>query len=403
MGTVSQLHGRTRAPAHRIESDEEAVEAARRLASGFAAGASDRDINRTLPHQEVEAVSLSGLLGISVPADYGGLDISNAVLAEIIAILSQADPSIAEVAEAHFYVLEALRSDGSEEQKAQFFARALAGDRFGSAQCDTLAGPAAADATRLTDDGPGHRINGRKLHASGIFFADWIAIFAFDRLGRLTMSLVPREAEGIQIIDDWDGFGQRTTGAGTVIAHNVYVGADAVVPHHKAFERPTTIGPVGEIGHAGIDLGIARAALAETLAYVRNRGQSANGCERGTADPLAVARIGEVSSRIEAAAAMIERAGRKIDVAQINPAEANIVEAAVAVAVARALSAEIAVGAADALFELAGTSSTRIGLNLDRHWRNARTHTLQESPRWKYHLVGSYYLNGTAPPNNGRN
>ncbi|MGH8332861.1 MAG: SfnB family sulfur acquisition oxidoreductase, partial [Pseudomonas fluorescens] len=35
--------------------------------------------------------------------------------------------------------------------------------------------------------------------------------------------------------------------------------------------------------------------------------------------------------------------------------------------------------------------------NLDRHWRNARTHTLHDPARWKYHLIGNYLLNGVKP------
>src|ERR1700712_1639943 len=126
MGTVSQLHERPRPVARRIESDEEALETARALASEFEKLASDRDVNRILPEEELNALSQSGLLGISVPSEYEGLDISNAILAEIIAILAESDPSIALVSQSLFQVLEALRVAGGEEQKTSFFARALA-------------------------------------------------------------------------------------------------------------------------------------------------------------------------------------------------------------------------------------------------------------------------------------
>ena len=68
---------------------------------------------------------------------------------------------------------------------------------------------------------------------------------------------------------------------------------------------------------------------------------------------------------------------------------------------AKVLTTEIALEASNTLFELAGTSSTKVGLNLDRHWRNARTHTLHDPVRWKYHVVGDYHLNDTVPPRNG--
>ncbi|MBB4569020.1 SfnB family sulfur acquisition oxidoreductase [Rhizobium leucaenae] len=402
MGTVSQLHERIRPPAHRIQSDEEALETARSLAAQFAQQASDRDINRVLPYEELEALSQSGLLGITTPSDYGGLDISNSVLAEIIAILAEADPSIAQIPQSHFYILEALRIDGSEEQKNFFFAKALAGDRFGNAFSELGTTTAGQYNTRLTSDGLGYRLNGRKFYSTGVLFADWIAIFALNAQDDLTMSLVPRGSEGIQIIDDWDGFGQRTSGSGTTILHNVYVNADAVVLHHKGFERATTIGSVGQIIHAGIDLGIARAAFAETVELVKTQARPwmDSGVERAADDPLTIARIGQIAIRIEAAAAMLERAGKKIDIAQINPTEDDVIEATLAVAAAKTLTTEIAIEASNTLFELAGSSATRIGLNLDRHWRNARTHTLHDPVRGKYHIVGNYHLNGMAPPKN---
>ncbi len=282
-------------------------------------------------------------------------------------------------------------------------ARALAGDRFGNALSEKDTKTVGDYATRLTPDGLGYRLNGRKFYSTGVLFAEWIVVFALDQDEKLTMSFLPRGADGLQVIDDWDGFGQRTTGSGTTVLQNVYVTADAIVRHHRGFERPTTIGSVGQIIHAGIDLGIARAAFAETLDFVRNRARPwmDSGVERAADDPLTIARIGQLAIRLEAATAIVERAGKKVDIAQINGTEESVIEATLAVAAAKVLTTEIALEATNTLFELAGTSSTRIGLNLDRHWRNARTHTLHDPVRWKYHVVGNYHLNGVAPPKNG--
>lgn len=403
MGTISRLSEKTRAPAHRIESEEEALSIAHELAAEFANSANVRDTDRILPFDELDALAQSGLLAITVPPEYDGIDVSNAVLAEITAILSEADSSIGQIPQNHFYILEALRTDGTEEQKAFFFGRALAGDRFGNALSERGTKTVGDYATRLTPDGPGFRLNGRKYYSTGVLFAEWIVVFALDPNDKLTMSFLPRGAEGLQIIDDWDGFGQRTTGSGTTVLQNVYVTADAVVRHHRGFERPTTIGSVGQIIHAGIDLGIARAAFAETLNFVRDHARPwmDSGVERAADDPLTIARIGQLAIRLEAATATVERAGKKVDVAQINGTEESVVEATLAVAAAKVLTTEIALDASNTLFELAGTASTKIGLNLDRHWRNARTHTLHDPVRWKHHVVGNYHLNGVKPPKNG--
>ncbi|AYG63469.1 SfnB family sulfur acquisition oxidoreductase [Rhizobium jaguaris] len=403
MDLALQQTDRIRPVATQLTTEEEAIATARALARRFAESASDRDVDRLLPHHELEALSQSGLLSITVPSEYGGLDVSNAVLAEVTAILAEADGSIGQIPQNHFYILEALRTDGSEEQKKFFFGRALAGDRFGNALSERGTKTVGHYNTRISRDGLGYRINGSKYYSTGVVFADWITVFALDEEDRLTMSFLPRGTEGIEIIDDWDGFGQRTTGSGTTILHNVYARADAVVFHHKGFERPTTIGSVGQIIHAGIDLGIARAAFAETVEFVKTKSRPwmDSGVEHASDDPLTIAKIGQIAIRLEAATAVVERAGQKVDVAQIDPSEANVVSATLAVAAAKVLTTEIALEASNTLFELAGTSSVRVGLNLDRHWRNARTHTLHDPVRWKYHVVGNYHLNDVTPPKNG--
>ena len=76
----------------------------------------------------------------------------------------------------------------------------------------------------------------------------------------------------------------------------------------------------------------------------------------------------------------------------------TIGRAKIAVAEAKVLTTEVALAAANKLFELAGTRSTLGVHNLDRFWRDARTHTLHDPVRWKFHAVGQYYLNGVRPP-----
>jgi alkylation response protein AidB-like acyl-CoA dehydrogenase len=78
-----------------------------------------------------------------------------------------------------------------------------------------------------------------------------------------------------------------------------------------------------------------------------------------------------------------------------------VAEASVAVAEARVLSTEISLKAGSRLFELAGTASTLDGHNLDRYWRNARTHTLHDPVRWKFHAIGNHALNHKLPPRHG--
>lgn len=403
MSSVVGLATRIRPVPPRLSAEDEAIESAKALAARLSDGSSLRDRQRILPFKEMESVSQSGLLGITVPTEHGGADISNPFLAEVIAILSEADASVGQIPQNHFYILEVLRLAGSPEQQRYFFSRALAGDHFANALAEIGTKTAGDIATHLVRDGIGFRITGQKYYSTGALFCDWIAIFAVDPAGALAMAIVPRDAEGVTVIDDWGGFGQRTTASGTVIIDNAYVPADAVIGHRDLFQQANTLGSLGQLLHAAVDLGIARAAFADMVGFLRtkSRGNRALGTPIASADPLTIARTGTIAVRIEAASAMLERAGRKVDIAQISPSEDAASEASLAVAAAKILTTEAALEASNTLFELCGTSSTDESLNFDRHWRNARTHTVHDPVRWKHHAIGDFHLNGKLPPPSG--
>ena len=205
------------------------------------------------------------------------------------------------------------------------------------------------------------------------------------------------------MIDDWSGFGQRTTGSGSVVFDNVWVAAADVIPFQSAFERPTTVGPLAQILHAAIDTGIARAAFEDALHFVRTKTRPwiDSGNDKASEDPLTLKSFGHLSVRLHATEALLERSGEFLDRAQADSTAQTVAAASIAVAEVRALSTEISLAAGSTLFELAGSQSTLAEHGLDRHWRNARVHTLHDPVRWKYHAVGNYYLNDENPPLRG--
>ncbi len=391
-----------RRPAHRITTDREAVEVARALAPWLAAEAAARDRDRILPGREIDAYSASGLWGITVPAEHGGAGVSAATLAEVTAIISQADPSIGQIPQNHWYMVEAIRLDASEAQKAFFFELILSGSRIGNAYSERDTKRATEHNTRLRRTEAGLILNGKKFYSSGVLYADWIAAVARDDEDRVVIAFVPANAGGVTVIDDWSSFGQRTTASGTTLFENVRVDPAHVVPHHLAFERPTPMGPLAQIIHAAVDVGIARAAFADTLAHARRaRPWIDSGKEHASEDPYTIATIGRLRTDVHAADAMLARAGRAVDQATAAPSEDNVAAASVAVAEVKILANDAALATANTLFELAGTRSTLAGAGLDRHWRNARTHTLHDPVRWKYHAIGNFFLNEVKPPRYG--
>jgi SfnB family sulfur acquisition oxidoreductase len=338
-----------------------------------------------------------------VPKAYGGAGVRAGTVARVIAALARADGSIGQIPQNHFFMIEGLRLQGTEEQKRFFYGRVLAGERLGNALSETGTKTAHDHATRITRDGPVYRLNGRKFYSTGVLFAHWVAVVANDDNNVSTFAFVPRETKGITIVDDWSGFGQRTTGSGTTLLDNVEVHPFAVLSFAALFEHPTSMGPFAQIMHAAVEQGIAEAALADAVQFVRTSARPFKDArvDRASDDPYTIATVGELKIRVDASSALLDRAGEFVDRSAAEPSAESVAAASVAVAEVKIASTEAALFVTSKLIELAGSSATLSKHGLDRHWRNARTHTVHDPVRWKYRAVGDYWLNGVNPPRHG--
>ncbi|MGF6659325.1 SfnB family sulfur acquisition oxidoreductase [Paraburkholderia atlantica] len=384
-----------------IADDAQAIAVAHELARRIAAGASERDRERRLPREEIEWFSQSGLWGITVPKAYGGAGVSFVTLTEVIKIVSAADPSLGQLPQNHFGLVDVIVLTGTEEQKRYFFAEILAGKRFGNGFSEKGTKNVLDLRTTVRRDGDDYVIDGTKFYSTGALFAHYVPVLGLDEERKAWLAYIPKGTAGLEVIDDWSGFGQRTTASGTVTLEDVRVPASHVLPAQRVSDEPTLNGPVSQIIQAAIDAGIAKAAIADTLEFVRTRARPwvDSGVDKAGDDPLTLREIGRLHIQLHAAEALLERAARVLDELSAKGAttEDDVARASVAVGEAKVLTTEIALLAGEKLFELAGTQSTLSEHNFDRHWRNARTHTLHDPVRWKYHLVGNYYLNGVKP------
>jgi len=386
-------------PAALIRTESEAIEAAHQIADLARAGASQRDREGRLPLDEVHALSQSGLLGISIPKEYGGAGLSYAVVGRVFEIIAAADPSLAQIPQSHFVMAHLIGIAGSEDQKRFLFGEILKGLRLGNAAAEFSKDPVSVMKTRLTPAADGYRLNGQKFYATGALTAHIVTVTALNDEGKPTISFVERTTSGLRVVNDWAAFGQRTTASGTVLLEDVQVSAERVIPAYEAFTQ-SPLGAIAQLLHSGIDIGIASEALKDTIHLVRTYARpwrDANQ-QHGYEDLYSIAQIGELEIRLHAAQMMLARAGVAIDEALTHPDEDSLAAASVAAAESKFLAADIAIQTSNRLFELVGTRATLVEHNLDRHWRNARTHTLHDPVRWKLNVVGNYYLNGIKPP-----
>ncbi len=389
-----------------VLSAPEALRLAAEHGERLASGAAQRDAERRLPGPELDALAAAGLLAITVPVEHGGPGLAVETVAEVFRLIAAGDPNVAQVPHSHFAYVNALKEQGTPAQQEFLFGEVLAGRRFGNAQSETGTQHVRDYRTTLTPDGAGRwRLDGVKGYSTGALLADWIPVLAhLDVDGPMHVAWVERDAAGVTVVDDWDGLGQRTTASGTVRLEGVAVDDARITPYHLTFERPQTYGAFAQVLHAAIDAGIARAALSEAATFVttKSRPYPDAGVDRHAEDPLVVQAFGQMEVQVRAAEALVAEAARAVDRADADLDAASAGAASLAVAAARAATTSASVEVASRLFEVAGTRSALRSLNLDRHWRNARTHTLHDPAAWKVQHLGHFVLDGTLPPNHGQ-
>ncbi|WP_433824829.1 acyl-CoA dehydrogenase family protein [Actinoplanes sp. CA-015351] len=383
---------------------DQAVTTAHRLAAELEPGAiqRDRDGATVIPHDALSAVDSSGLLGITIPAADGGPGLGPRTLAEVTRILAAADPAIAQVPQGHFLMIDILAVHGSPPVRKALFADVLAGKRIGNGLAERGGKHAQDLRTRITDG----VLNGVKYYTTGALTSAWIAVSALNETGRLVLAFVPRSAPGVTVGTDWDVIGQRATISGTATFRDVPV--SSVIDYASAYEVPQQLGARAQLVHTAIEAGIAGAALRDARAYLRSTARPSSeairaGHDSATADPHVRHRYGRLASRVRAAEALLASAAATLEEIGLGPASpAEAARGSLTVAAAKAFASEIAVEAGSELFTLCGTSSAAATWDLDRHWRNARTHSIHDPIDYKYAHIAAYDLSDVPPPNHGQ-
>nr|WP_090343760.1 SfnB family sulfur acquisition oxidoreductase [Mycolicibacterium malmesburyense]CRL74951.1 acyl-CoA dehydrogenase type 2 [Mycolicibacterium malmesburyense] len=395
-----------------IASTDEALDVAAKLAAEFDAEASAHDADRRLPHDEVQALKESGLLALTVPADYDGIGTPATVVAEVFRRIAHADPSLAQIPHSHFVFLEALRLQGTYTQKSYFYDRVRNGALFANAQSELGPHTIDVDTTTLARQPSGdYLLSGRKFYSTGSLFADWVLVRASLTDGDevptaqspKAVAFVARDADGLSVVDDWDGMGQRTTASGTVTLDDVAVPVEHVVPFSPIFTGPSVYGARAQLWHSAIDVGIATGALAAGVRQAeRARPHFEAGVAAAVEDPTLITVAGELAVTVRAAQALLAEAARAVDHAEAHLSDETAAEASIAVAATKVAAVRASLEASTVLFELGGTRSASASGNLSRYWRDARTHTLHDPSRWKVQHIGRYTLTGTPPPRHGQ-
>lgn len=385
---------------HVIEHDQEAIHAAYHVADFALNGRNQRDQNRELPVQEVELFSQKGLGGIRIPREFGGAFVSNKTLAKVFRIINKADSSLGQIPQNQIALLNMINIMGSHEQKNFVFGEILQGKRLANGGPERHTKDTKTLNTRLSIEDGRYFVTGEKFYSTGSSFADWLAIKAIHPEGYIVLTLVERHQNGVTVVDNWNGFGQRTTSSGTVTLAHVEINPLLIFDERLLVTQPNYRGAFSQLMQVAIDVGIAEAALEDTITAVKQaRPIIDSGVDKASFEHYTLQEIGKSIVQLDAAILLLDEAAEYLDeldqLQYINEEQAAL--ASIRVAEAKVYANDAALQIAQKLLELGGSRASLQHYNYDQHWRNARVHTLHDPIRWKLHALGDYYLNHNLP------
>ncbi|ATZ67177.1 SfnB family sulfur acquisition oxidoreductase [Acinetobacter haemolyticus] len=387
-------------PVQLILNDQQTINAAYQVADFALEERNKRDQNRILPTEQINQFSQKGLGGIRIPKQYGGAFVSNKTLAHVFRILSKADANVGQIPQNQFGILNFINITGSETQKQFIYAEILAGKRIANGGPEKNSKDTKAIQTTLTLENGQYLLNGEKFYSTGTCFADWLAIRALHPDGYTVLAIVDRYAAGVEVINDWNGFGQRTTASGTVKLRNVVVDPALFFDERIIADTPNVRGAYSQLLQVAIDVGIAEAAFDDTLSSIRKARPIIDaGVEKASEEHYTLQEVGKLNILLDAAILLLDDAAKYLDeldqLTEISAEQAA--RASILVAEAKIYANDAALHISEKLLELGGSRASLSQHNLDQHWRNARVHTLHDPVRWKFHAIGDYYLNGAHP------
>ncbi|UOE43125.1 acyl-CoA dehydrogenase family protein [Agromyces larvae] len=376
--------------------------ASARLAPVFAriaetAGAHERAATR--PYDETQALADAGFGALRVPTELGGGGLTVAEFFAVLVDLGAADSNQPQIWRNHIAFVEDRLAGGTDRDR-QWLARIAGGTVIGGAWSETGTASILGE-TRLERVDGILRLNGVKYYSTGSIYADHVGVLALGDDGAPVIALVASDTPGVELIDDWGGFGQRATGSGTTRLIDVPVADDAVFSFD---DRHVSQEAVYQLVLLAALAGVARAvrddAVQRVIARTRSYPHALAPNPRDDAQVQQV--VGRIAGHAAAAEASVERGARAVDevwrtIGTGGDLQAAARRAAVAVYEAQLTATDAALHASTLVFDALGSSGVQADAALDRHWRNARTLTSHNPRIYKERVIGAYLLNGTDP------
>jgi len=233
------------------------------------------------PDKLIEQMKHLGIYGLAVPEEYGGAPVSMPCYANVTEEIARGWMSLAGAMGGHTVVAKILVAYGTDEQKKQYLPLMATGVCRATMALTEPGGGSDLQAitTVARRDGDGYVVNGAKTWISNARRSALLAVLvktdpeAEPRHRGMSVLLVPREAPGVTVSRDLPKLGYKGVESCEVVFDDCRVPAEALLGgvEGKGFGQFMKGLETGRIQVASRALGVARAALEDSLKYAQER------------------------------------------------------------------------------------------------------------------------------------
>jgi butyryl-CoA dehydrogenase len=248
----------------------------------IAPGARERDESSRFPHELVPKMAELGLFGVMVPETYGGAGLDALSFTIVIEEIARVDAAVALMLASHNSLCSGhILGFGSEEQKRTYLTSLAGGRQLGAwALTEPEAGSGAKFLkSRAVPQGGGWALNGEKIFITQGSVAGIYVVMAATEPERgadgISAFIVERERSGLTVGRVENKLGVRASDTAQLRFEDIPVPAENLLGElNSGYRGALAVLDGGRIGIGALAVGIARAALEQSLHYAKQRRQS---------------------------------------------------------------------------------------------------------------------------------
>ncbi|WP_321962599.1 acyl-CoA dehydrogenase family protein [Paraburkholderia sp. J7] len=329
-----------------------------------------------IPADIVDDMKAMGLFGLTIPEQYGGLDLTMEEEVLVMLELGKTSPAFRSIIGTTVGIgSQGIVIDGTEEQKARWLPKLASGEIIASfALTEPGAGSDAASIkTRAERRGDHYVVNGTKRFITNAPQAGMFTLMARTnpdepRAGGITSFIVDAKTPGISFGKRDKKMGQRGAHTCDVIFEDVKVPAENIIGGKEGlgFKTAMKVLDKGRIHIAAICVGVAQRMLDDALRYAMEREQFG---EKIAEFQLVQAMLADSQTELYAARCMVLDAARRRDAGQNVSTEA---------ACAKLFASEMCGRVADRAVQIFGGAGYMSDYGIERFYRDVRIFRIYE-------------------------